>query len=74
MSEMKVMEAAKRYGLHPSYLGFLLRMGAIEGRKDSLGRWLVKTASVRAYLSEPPKRGRRTQARDDSKTEVVVGA
>jgi hypothetical protein len=49
MSEMTVIEAARKYGFHPTYLGVLLRMGQVNGRKDQDGHWHLKTASIEAY-------------------------
>jgi hypothetical protein len=49
MKEMTVIEAARKFGFHPTYLGVLLRMGFIDGHKDPDGHWHVKTASIDAY-------------------------
>lgn len=49
MSEMTVIEASRKYGFHPTYLGVLLRMGLVDGRKDRDGHWRLRTASIEAY-------------------------
>lgn len=49
MSKMTVIEAARKYGFHPTYLGVLLRMGLVDGQKDRDGHWQLKTASIEAY-------------------------
>jgi hypothetical protein len=53
--EMTVLEAARKYQMHPVHLTHLLRLGAyghpggIQGRKDANGRWLVTDESVQAH-------------------------
>lgn len=56
MPELKIMDASKRYGFHPVYLGMLLRMGELEGRKDEYGHWLIKTASIEAHRKRTKRR------------------
>jgi hypothetical protein len=68
MTEMTIMKIAKKYGTHPAYVGLLLRMGALEGRKDPNGRWLVRTTSMEKYLQKS-RRGRRSAADKQSQVE-----
>lgn len=67
MPELKIMPASKRYGYHPAYIGMLLRMGELEGRKDEYGHWLIKTASIEAHR-------KRTKRRVSKQEGVTVGA
>jgi hypothetical protein len=59
MSKMTVIEAAREYGFHPTYLGVLLRMGLVDGQKDKDGHWHLKTASIEAYRKKTG-RGRKS--------------
>lgn len=58
MNEMTVIEAARKYGFHPTYLGVLLRMGHVNGRKDTDGHWHLKTASIEAYRRKTGRSGK----------------
>ena len=68
MPEFTIIDASKRYDLHPVYLGLLLRLGKLEGRKDASGHWLIKRSSIEAHC----KRTRRHRSSTRNKTEIAV--
>ncbi len=53
---MSIRDATKLSGYHPDHLRTLIRQGRIEGRKVVIV-WLVKRASLLAYLREQSKKG-----------------
>jgi hypothetical protein len=56
--EISVPEAAKKYDLTPSQITKLARAQKIQARK--LGRdWIIAEASLRAYVAQPRKTGRK---------------
>ena len=75
MKEIPIMGASRKYGKHPGWLGVLLRMGAVEGRKDADGHWLIRTASLEEYLRKP-RRGRQATTEDhqDGNLQQTVSA
>jgi hypothetical protein len=73
MSEtITVIDAARKYGFHTSYLAVLLRMGLVDGHKDQNGHWVIKAASLEAYRKRT-KRGRKPR-KQEAAAEVPAGA
>jgi hypothetical protein len=61
MIEMTTSEAARAYHAHPNVLNRLILTGRLKARKNSDGRWLISTESLRQWNSG---RKRRTDAGD----------
>jgi excisionase family DNA binding protein len=47
-----VIEAARRIGLKPSTVRKLVRRGALAARKVSPTKWLITTASIKAFANK----------------------
>lgn len=48
---LTISEIAKAYGVHVNTVRNWLTVGAVAGKKDSSGRWLIRRAAVEKLLA-----------------------
>ena len=48
---MTISEISKTYGVHVNTVRNWLSVGAVAGKKDSAGRWLIRRAAVEKLLA-----------------------